>query len=52
MPYIVKNVADGYKVCKKDEPAKCFSKKPLPKERAVKQRIAIIISQQQRRKKK
>lgn len=43
MPYIIKAVGDGYKVCKKDKPKRCFSKAPLPKERAEKQRKAIII---------
>lgn len=50
MPYIIAKEGDGYKVCKKQEPKKCFSNKPLPKERAMKQRVAIIISQQRRKK--
>jgi hypothetical protein len=50
MPYDIKKVPHGYKVCKKDEPEKCFSKKPLTKERATKQRIAIIISERSRQK--
>ena len=49
MPYEVKKVTQkgktGYKVCKKDEPKKCFSKEPLPEERAKKQKIAIILSE-------
>jgi hypothetical protein len=45
MPYIIKKVNDGYKVCKKEDPKKCFSKKPLTKERAIKQRQAIGISE-------
>lgn len=45
MPYVIVPVGNGYKVCKKNEPTKCFSKKPLPQERAVKQRIAIILSE-------
>lgn len=57
MPYIIKEVTEekdkkktkGYKVCKKDNPEKCFSKTPLPKERAEKQRTAIIISELSRR---
>ena len=56
MPYIIKEVTGedkkktkGYKVCKKDNPEKCFSKTPLPKERAEKQRTAIIISELSRR---
>ena len=52
MPYIIKEVTEkkkkGYKVCKKDNPEKCFSKSPLPKERAEKQRTAIIISEHSR----
>jgi hypothetical protein len=49
MPYILKEVRQdgktGYKVCKKQNPARCFSNDPLPKERAVKQRTAIILSE-------
>lgn len=49
MPYIIKKVKEngktGYKVCKLDEPSKCFSKHPLPEERAKKQRTAIIMSE-------
>jgi hypothetical protein len=45
MPYILKEVGEGYKVCKKDNPKRCFSKDPIPKERAVKQRTAIILSE-------
>lgn len=48
MPYEIKKVNGGFKVCKKDEPEKCFSKKPLTKETATKQRIAIIISEHSR----
>jgi hypothetical protein len=45
MPYIIKKIDDkGYKVCKKDEPKVCFSKKPIPKIRAIKQRKAIGMS--------
>lgn len=45
MPYIIKKFEDGYKVCKKDEPDKCFSKKPLTEETAKKQEKAIILSE-------
>ena len=49
MPYVIQQVAPrGYKVCKETEPTHCFSKKPLPKKTATKQRIAIIISEKQR----
>lgn len=49
MPYIIKQVSPrGYKVCKEAEPEHCFSKKPLPKKTATKQRIAIIISESKR----
>ena len=45
MPYILKKVKDGYKVCKKADKTKCFSKEDLPKETAVKQMKAIQISE-------
>jgi len=49
MPYIIKPVTEnhekGFKVCKKTNPDKCFSNHPLPKERALKQRTAIILSE-------
>lgn len=49
MPYILKEVRQdgqtGYKVCKKQNPERCFSAAPLPKERAIKQRTAIILSE-------
>jgi hypothetical protein len=48
MPYTVKPVDDGYKVCKRDEPDKCFSKKPLPKKRAEAQLKAIAMSERLR----
>jgi len=45
MPYILDLQPDGsYKVCKKDK-SKCFSKKGIPKKRAVKQLKAIGISE-------
>ena len=45
MPYTIKQVEDGYKVCKKNNKSKCFSKEGLPLERAKKQEKAIIISE-------
>lgn len=45
MPYIIKKMKDGYKVCKKDDLDTCFSKQGLPKERAEKQEKAIIMSE-------
>ena len=51
MPYIIKKVKNGFKVCKKTDVDKCFSKKPLTEEMAYKQRIAIIISEKNRGKK-
>jgi hypothetical protein len=50
MPYVVKAVKGGFKVCKKDEPSKCFSKKPLTKAKAIKQEKAIILSELRRKK--
>lgn len=43
MPYSINKVGKGYKVCKKDE-SKCFSKKPLPHERAISQLKAIEVN--------
>ena len=45
MPYIITKVKDGFKVCKRDDPTECFSKKGLPKKRAIKQMKAISISE-------
>jgi hypothetical protein len=45
MPYIIKPIDNKYKVCKRDEPSICFSKKGLSKEQADKQRIAIILNE-------
>jgi hypothetical protein len=43
MPYSIRKVGKGYKVCKKDG-SKCFSKKPLPHERAIAQLKAIEVN--------
>jgi len=49
MPYEIVEASEkgkkGYKVCKKDNPSKCFSNHPLSKEVAQKQRTAIILSE-------
>lgn len=45
MPYKIKKVSGGYKVCKK-QGSKCFSKKPFPsKKAALKQMRAIIVNE-------
>lgn len=44
MPYKLKKFGKGYKVCKKTG-SKCFSKKPLPKKRAIAQMAAIRINE-------
>jgi hypothetical protein len=44
MPYIIKKVKNGYKVCKKDNKEKCFSNSPLSLKRATKQRTAIVLT--------
>ena len=51
MPYIIKPVKGGFKVCKEDNKRKCFSKKPLKKDVAERQKIAIIISENKKRNK-
>jgi len=50
MPYVLKSVDDGYKVCKKSDTSECFSKKPLSKEKARKQEVAIIMSEKKKMK--
>jgi|688.fasta_scaffold105212_6 hypothetical protein len=45
MPYKLKKFGSGYKVCKKYGKQKCFSKKPLPKEKAKAQMRAIIANE-------
>jgi tRNA1(Val) A37 N6-methylase TrmN6 len=45
MPYKIRLLKDGYKVCKRDNPNKCFSKKGLSLEVAKKQEKAIILSE-------
>jgi hypothetical protein len=45
MPYEIKKVSDGFKVCKKVEDKKCFSKRGLPYKNALGQMRAIIISE-------
>jgi hypothetical protein len=42
MPYKLKKINGGYKVCKTS--GKCFSKKPLSKKKAEAQRAAIAIN--------
>lgn len=46
---MIKKVKGGYKVAKKYEPSKTFSKKPLTEDRAKKQMKAIIASEKKRR---
>lgn len=43
MPYKLKKTGSGYKVCKKNS-TKCYSKKPLPRKRALKQLAALHIN--------
>ncbi len=50
MPYQIKKVNNGFKVCKKDNPHKCFSKKPLTKENAKKQLKAIGLNEHMKKK--
>jgi hypothetical protein len=45
MPYILVKCKNGYKLCKRDEPKKCFSKNPISLSQAKKQRQAIAISE-------
>lgn len=45
MPYLIKKINNGFKVCKQNDQNKCFSKKPMTKEMAKKQMRAIIMSE-------
>ncbi len=45
MPYYIKKVKEGYKVCKKEQHDKCFSNKPLSLETAQKQMKAIGMNE-------
>lgn len=45
MPYEIKKINNGFKVCKKDDLNKCFSKKLLTKKNALAQMRAIIMSE-------
>ena len=49
MPYILKKFKNGYKVCKKTNPKECYSKEPLTHDKAMKQRIAIILSEKDKK---
>ena len=55
MPYIIKKTTEkgttGYKVCKLDNPKRCFSKHPLTETQAQKQRTAIVLSELRRSRK-
>jgi hypothetical protein len=42
MPYEIRKVGGGFLVCDKK---RCFSKSPLTKKKAQKQRIAIALSE-------
>jgi hypothetical protein len=43
MPYKILAMKHGYKVCKKDDKEKCFSKQPLSHDKATKQMKALYI---------
>lgn len=45
MPYIIKKVKNGYKLCKKNDPTKCFSKNPITKTKAKAQLKAIGMNE-------
>jgi len=42
MPYFLRKVAGGFKVC---DTNRCFSKKPILLKQALKQRVAIALSE-------
>ena len=43
MPYKILAMRHGYKVCKKDDDKKCFSKMPISRDKASKQMKALYI---------
>jgi hypothetical protein len=43
MPYKILAMKHGYKVCKKDDDKKCFSKMPMSHDKATKQIKALYI---------
>jgi len=45
MPYSLLPYKFGWRVCKTDKPTECYSKRPLTKKQASKQRVAIILSE-------
>jgi hypothetical protein len=45
MPYIIVPFKNGFRLCKKNDPSKCFSNKPLTKTKAKKQMMAIGINE-------
>lgn len=45
MPYKIVPFKYGFRVCKATQPKVCFSKKPLTKKQAKKQRTAINLSE-------
>ena len=49
MPYEIRKFKTGVKVCKKTEPEKCFSKKPIPMKNAIKQKYAIEINERSKK---
>jgi hypothetical protein len=49
MPYFLRKVAGGFKVC---DTNRCFSKNPLPLKQAQKQRVAIALSEHAKNPKK
>lgn len=49
MPYIVTKVKNGFKVCRLDNPSVCLSKKPITKKMAIKQELAVRLSELRKR---
>lgn len=45
MPYKIEKMEGGWKVCDSN---RCFSKKPMSKKNANKQRVAIALSEQRK----
>lgn len=52
MPYTIKKVPGGFKLCLTNDPSKCFSNKPITKAKAILQMKAIGLNEHRPKNKK